>query len=172
MLLGASVFIAIINCIKSPRLLALLLAGFILGGIGLSGLGILGTQWIGKVPILGSITAHLPPRIKGFEGAEEGFQPNGIAGGLILFIPLQISLCLSAWRSGAKKRLVFLSNSGKSDHDRRSSSPHPVEGWVVRARCRSSAPACMEVALGPILSGGSDPYGHCDRDPAGTQEDR
>lgn len=106
-LLGASVFFAIINCINSPRLLSLLLAGFILGGIGLSVMGILGTQWTGKVPALGSIAAHLPQRIRGLQGAEEGFQPNGIAGGLILFVPLQVALLLSAWCGGKKKRLML-----------------------------------------------------------------
>ena len=106
--LGAAIFFAIINSVSSSRALALLLAAFILGSIGLSIMGLLGTQWIYKVPVLGSITAHLPMRIKGLPGAEEGFHPNAVAGGLILFLPLQVALLLSAWRSRLKKRVVLL----------------------------------------------------------------
>jgi putative inorganic carbon (HCO3(-)) transporter len=103
-LLGAAILIAILNSVSSPRVLGLMFAGFILGGVVLSGIGLLGTQWVGKVPILGGITEHLPPRIRGLQGAEEGFQPNGVAGGLILFVPAQIALLYFAIRSGMKKR--------------------------------------------------------------------
>jgi len=106
--LGAAVFWAIINSASSSMSMALLLAVFILGSIGLSIMGLLGTQWFYKVPILGGITAHLPMWIKGLPGAEEGFHPNAVAGGLILFLPLQVSLFLSAWRNGTKKRIMLL----------------------------------------------------------------
>lgn len=107
-LLGAAVFFAIINCARSSRLLALLVSAFILSSVGLSVVGMLGTVWILKVPVLGNITAHLPARIKGLPGAEEGFHPNAIAGSLILFVPLQIALFLSVCRNSVKRRLMLL----------------------------------------------------------------
>jgi putative inorganic carbon (HCO3(-)) transporter len=107
-LLGAAVFFAIINSVSSSRSIAILLGLFILGSIGLSIMGLLGTQWIYKVPVLGGITAHLPIRLKGLPGAEEGFHPNAVAGGLILFLPLQIALLLSVRRNRLNRRLVIL----------------------------------------------------------------
>jgi putative inorganic carbon (HCO3(-)) transporter len=107
-LLGAAVFFAIINSIDSSRSIAILLGLFILGSIGLSIMGLLGTQWLYKVPVLGGITAHLPVRLKGLPGAEEGFHPNAVAGGLILFLPLQIALLVSIWRDRISRRLKVL----------------------------------------------------------------
>jgi putative inorganic carbon (HCO3(-)) transporter len=105
-LLGAAIFFTIINIVNSPRLLARWLGAFILGAIGLSVMGIMGAQWISKVPVLGSVTAHLPVRIKGIPGAEEGFHPNAVAGGLILFLPLLVALLWSARHGGLKRRFL------------------------------------------------------------------
>jgi putative inorganic carbon (HCO3(-)) transporter len=107
-LLGAAVFFVILNVTSSSRLLAQVLAVSILGMVALSMLGLLGTQWSPKVPILGSITAHLPPLIKGVPGAEEGFPPNAIGGTLILFLPLQIVVLLSSFRDQRKKPKLVL----------------------------------------------------------------
>jgi putative inorganic carbon (hco3(-)) transporter len=41
------------------------------------------------------VTSHLAPRVKGIPGADKGFHPNAVAGGLILFMPLQLSLLLT-----------------------------------------------------------------------------
>jgi putative inorganic carbon (hco3(-)) transporter len=106
-LLGAAIYFAIINRIDSQRLLALLLGAFLIGGLVLSAMGILGTQWGQKIPMLGGVTSHLAPRIKGIPGAEEGFHPNAIAGGLVLFIPLQISLFFSLYHNRANKKLML-----------------------------------------------------------------
>jgi putative inorganic carbon (HCO3(-)) transporter len=107
-LLGSAIYFAIINRVDSQCRLALLLGAFLLGAMLLAAMGILGTQWIQKVPVLGSVTAHLAPRIKGIPGAEEGFHPNAVAGGLILFLPLQISLFLSLRHNRANRKIMFL----------------------------------------------------------------
>ena len=92
MLLGTAAFISIANSIVTRHRVSMMIAVFLSGGITLACVGLLGTQWFARVPLLGKITVHIPAVIRGLKGAEEGFQPNGVAGGLILFIPLQIAL--------------------------------------------------------------------------------
>ncbi len=65
---------------------------FLLAGAGLAVIGLLGTNWIDKFSVLGAIIERLPRAIRGVPGAEEGFQPNAVAGCLVLFIPLQVAL--------------------------------------------------------------------------------
>jgi putative inorganic carbon (hco3(-)) transporter len=107
-LLGIAIYFAIINRVDSQRQLALLLGVFLAGSLVLSAMGIFGTHWEQKVPVLGTVTAHLMPRIKGIPGAEEGFNPNAVAGGLILFIPSQISLFFSLRHNNKKFVLPLL----------------------------------------------------------------
>jgi putative inorganic carbon (HCO3(-)) transporter len=103
-LLGAAVFIAIVDSIFKQRHVALMLAAFLLGGVALACIGLLGTQWINKVSILAKTTSRLPAVIRGLQGAEEGFQPNGVAGGLILFIPLQVALAYRLMRNASARK--------------------------------------------------------------------
>jgi putative inorganic carbon (hco3(-)) transporter len=103
-LLGAALLLSIVNCSPSPRIIAILLSAFFAGGVTLSAMGLLGTNWIAKVPVLGNITSLLPAKIRGLQGAEEGFQPNGVAGGLILFIPAQLTLLVCLARRGGARR--------------------------------------------------------------------
>ncbi len=65
---------------------------FILCGAGLAVIALLGTNWLDKVPVLRTVTAHLPRAIRGLPGAEEGFSANAVGGSLLLFIPLQLVL--------------------------------------------------------------------------------
>jgi putative inorganic carbon (HCO3(-)) transporter len=104
MLLGAAAFIAIVDSIFTQRHVALMLTAFLLGGVALACIGLLGTQWINKVSILAKTTSHLPAVIRGLQGAEEGFQPNGVAGGLILFVPLQIALAYRLMRNASARK--------------------------------------------------------------------
>jgi putative inorganic carbon (HCO3(-)) transporter len=104
MLLGAAAFIAIVDSIFTQRHVALMLAALLLGGVALACIGLLGTQWINKVSILAKTTSRLPAVIRGLQGAEEGFQPNGIAGGLILFIPLQVALAYRGIRKALARK--------------------------------------------------------------------
>jgi putative inorganic carbon (HCO3(-)) transporter len=65
---------------------------FLVAGGVLAILGLLGTTWIGKFSALNAVTAHIPKVIRGVPGAESGFQPNAVAGCLVLFVPVQIAL--------------------------------------------------------------------------------
>ncbi len=80
---------------------------YVIAGSGLAVIGLLGTRWMGKFPVLGGLVAHLPGVIRGVPGAEEGFQPNGVAGVLILFIPVQWALLADTWRRPAPQRRLF-----------------------------------------------------------------
>ena len=67
-------------------------AVFVMAGAGLAVIGLLGTNWIGKFSVLDAVVRRIPQAIRGVPGAEEGFQPNAVAGCLVLFIPLQVGL--------------------------------------------------------------------------------
>jgi len=64
-------------------------AGGVLGAVGL-----FGTAWATKAPWTPIFTEALPGWIRGIPGAESGFNPNALAGTLILFVPLQWALAL------------------------------------------------------------------------------
>jgi putative inorganic carbon (HCO3(-)) transporter len=103
--LGALVFWAIAGWTTSEPRLRAATGAFVLAGAMLAVLGLLGTNWFGKFPILGSIVERLPRAIRGVPGAEEGFQPNAVAGCLLLFIPLQVALLTGearAWLLAAR----------------------------------------------------------------------
>lgn len=93
--LGMLVFWASVRWVDSPRRLVAATGVFILAGGGLSVIGLLGTNWLDKFPVIGSLTALLPPAIRGVPGAETGFNPNAVAGCLVLFVPVQIALLAS-----------------------------------------------------------------------------
>jgi putative inorganic carbon (hco3(-)) transporter len=111
-LLGAAVYFAIINFIFSEWLLALAMVAVSCGTVVFSALALVGTQWTSKVPILGNLAAHMPHWIKGVPGAEEGFYPNAVAGVLILFLPLQISIAFLLFQEYKKNKAAFLTLLG------------------------------------------------------------
>jgi putative inorganic carbon (HCO3(-)) transporter len=66
--------------------LAVLAAGL---GAGAALLGLLGTDWVVKIPVLRGVMQVLPAAIRGVPGAESGFNPNQVAGALIMLVPVQ-----------------------------------------------------------------------------------
>lgn len=95
-LLGIAAYFAIARWLGSREKLWLAIQLFALAGGGLSMVALLGTDWFYKIPILGGVVEHLPPVIRGLPGAEEGFQPNAVAGALVLFVPPQFTLLLAS----------------------------------------------------------------------------
>lgn len=95
---GTMVFWAVARWTDSERRVAIITGGFVLAGAGLAVLGLLGTNWFVKFPPLAAIVERLPRVIRGVPGAEDGFNPNAVAGCLVLFIPLQIALLSAAAR--------------------------------------------------------------------------
>lgn len=92
LVLGVLLFWAITRWITTSDRLSVGVAMFQLAGAALAILGLLGTNWIGKFSALEAIVSRIPRAIRGVPGAEEGFQPNAVAGCLVLFIPLQVAL--------------------------------------------------------------------------------
>ena len=90
--LGTLVFWAATRWTNSPARLRIATAVFLSAGAGLALVGLLGTNWFGKFGLLAPIVERLPKAIRGVPGAEEGFQPNAVAGCLVLFIPVQLAL--------------------------------------------------------------------------------
>jgi len=100
-LLGIAVFYAMVEL--DARWSRWAVRVYLAGGLGLALLAILGTQRIGKLPVLSSIISRLPLILRGLPGAEGGFQPNEVAGALVWFIPLYFAFGASVWRSWRQK---------------------------------------------------------------------
>ena len=95
LVLGLAAFFAIVRRVDDERALFAAADSFAVAGAALALVGLLGTSWIGKIPLLATITSRLPAVIRGVPGASEGFQPNAVAGALIMFIPLQLALVIA-----------------------------------------------------------------------------
>lgn len=97
--LGISLYWAMVRWMGSPRR-AVWGAALFIGSAGvLSILGLLGTQWrTDKFPVVAPLIDALPGLIRGIPGAVDGFNPNAVAGCLVLFLPLQASLLASRGR--------------------------------------------------------------------------
>ena len=96
--LGALMFWAISRWVTTPWRLSAATMAFLLCGGALAVIGLLGTNWFNKFPVLSAVINRLPKIIRGLPGAESGFQPNGVAGCLVLFAPLQVALLAGAGR--------------------------------------------------------------------------
>jgi putative inorganic carbon (HCO3(-)) transporter len=90
---GIAALFAIVRLIRERGWTMQAIELFSVAGAALAVIGILGTNWMDKMPMLRAITARLPAVIRGVPGQTEGFQPNAIAGALVMFIPVQIVLC-------------------------------------------------------------------------------
>jgi putative inorganic carbon (hco3(-)) transporter len=114
-LLGAAIYFAVINFAFSERSLTILIVAALGATVAFSLLALVGIQWTAsKIPLLESITSHLPHWIN-VPGSEEGFYPNAVAGVLILFLPLQISLAslfLQEYRKNKTWFLILLGSLG------------------------------------------------------------
>ena len=106
--LGMAIFFAIVSAMRRTSRTDLALNLFILSGMALAIVGLLGTNWIGKVSLVQEITARLPAVIRGVPGQTEGFQPNAVAGALVMFIPLQIAFVATPKKGAFARRFLHL----------------------------------------------------------------
>jgi putative inorganic carbon (HCO3(-)) transporter len=90
--LGALMFWGVSRWVTTPWRLSVATIAFLVCGGTLAVIGLLGTNWFNKFPLFSGVIERLPKAIRGVPGAESGFQPNGVAGCLVLFVPLQIAL--------------------------------------------------------------------------------
>lgn len=99
--LGTLVFWTATRWTNSAARLRIATGVFLTAGAVLAVIGLFGTNWFGKFGLLAPIVDRLPKTIRGVPGAEEGFQPNAVAGCLVLFIPVQMALL---WLSRRRSR--------------------------------------------------------------------
>jgi len=109
LLFGIALYYALVNVLRQERHLWWATGAVLSSGIAVALLGLLGTRWpVGKVSsitsFLGPLYQRLPFLLQGLPRAEEGFSPNQLAGTLILFIPLTVTLCLHRVRVQATAR--------------------------------------------------------------------
>lgn len=109
--LGCAVFFASVRSIRDERALAIALDLFALAGGALAAVGAVGTNWIGKVGALQRFTVRLPAVIRGVPGQSEGFQPNAVAGALLLFIPLQLALAITGRHRALRVALLLFTSA-------------------------------------------------------------
>ncbi|HEY2325318.1 MAG TPA: O-antigen ligase family protein [Thermoanaerobaculia bacterium] len=155
---GIVLFFAIVRAIRGRATLENALDLFSLAGAALAIVGLLGTNWIDKMPLLRGVTAHLPAVIRGVPGQTEGFQPNAIAGALVMFLPLQFALCIA---SSARRPLhvaafaissfTFLLTQSRGGH---LSLFAGVITWALWAGRRSRLAAIATVLLLAVLAAG------------------
>ncbi len=106
LILGILLFWSITRWLTNSDRLKFAAATFVLAGVVLAVLGLLGSSgpWFDKYPVIGAMTARLPHVIRGVPGAENGFNPNAVAGVLVLFVPVQVGLLATGahrWWLGA-----------------------------------------------------------------------
>jgi len=98
-LYGILVYFALVRLVTTDRLAGAGLGVFVAGGTALAALGLTG-MFVSKEPNFREIVAFLfkrvPQRNWAFEGAEEGLNPNAVAGVMLLFVPLCLALAF-AW---------------------------------------------------------------------------
>jgi putative inorganic carbon (HCO3(-)) transporter len=113
-ILGVLCFWSVTRWITTRERLTLGVMAFVFAGSALAIAGLLGTSWFDRFPLLSAFIRRLPRVIRGMPGAEEGFQPNAVAGCLVLFVPLQLALLsvgTESWtragRSGTDRRIML-----------------------------------------------------------------
>ena len=76
------------------------LAGlFIVAGASVALAALFGTSWQSKLPLIAPIINRLPSPLLGvFEGAEDGFSPNQVAGTLLFVLPFLLALIVAELR--------------------------------------------------------------------------
>lgn len=73
-------------------------------GSGSALLSFVGTRWTVKFGFLKGLVDAIPRLMPQMLPTVDGFNPNTVAGTLIMFVPLQGALCLSLWHDLARRR--------------------------------------------------------------------
>ena len=99
LLLGVGLFYALADLRGQAGALTQALRWFALAGAGLAVVGLLGANWASKVPALAQVALAVPGVLRGLSNAQGGFNPNEVAGALLLILPLQAALTVLGWRA-------------------------------------------------------------------------
>jgi len=118
-ILGISIFYAVVNAISTISRLELAIMGIILLSISVAFLGLIGTDWTtSKLFSLPWVYGHLPRLIPGVpRSISGGIQPNIVGGALTFFIPFLVSLLFyrlefKPTKSKTNVRLVTILRTG------------------------------------------------------------
>jgi putative inorganic carbon (HCO3(-)) transporter len=107
-ILGLSTWRYIVMMVRDRFALYLATATFLLIGLGFVIMGILGANWQVKVPYFESLLRNLPSQIVSLpESPEHGVHSNQLAGILMFYFPLILSLAIG-WRSGRRQKPALL----------------------------------------------------------------
>jgi len=97
MLLGVGVYYAFVDWMDATERTRRGVWGFVAAGAGLALVGLFGTNWLDKMQGLSNVTRDLPRVVPGLPVAESGFQPNEVAGTLVLVALPAFALALWVW---------------------------------------------------------------------------
>ncbi len=97
-ILGVTVFAAIVQTMQAEGRIRLAAWGLYLAGLGVAVVGLVGTDWTAKVPQFAALYQRLPRFISSvpYYLENKGLHPNEVGGTLLLFIPLALGLALGA----------------------------------------------------------------------------
>jgi putative inorganic carbon (HCO3(-)) transporter len=130
--LGMGVFFALVREGTRPRGWTFGLLAFLGMGLTIATLGFFGTSWFSfsKIALLGPIITHLPRLITGLQGAESGFHPNEVAGGLIWVLPLIMAVSVI---------LLFIPPRNKDAHSLGKNRSKKIRDVVLAILCLAAA---------------------------------
>jgi putative inorganic carbon (HCO3(-)) transporter len=115
MVLGVGLYYALVDWMDTDGRARWAVWGFVAAGAGLAIVGLLGTNWLDKMQGLSDVTRGLPRVVPGLPGAESGFQPNEVAGTLVLVALPAFALAFwtwsvqRSWRERAAALCIFVS---------------------------------------------------------------
>ncbi len=93
LILGLAAFRAVAFFVHDRRRLFWALAAFLMVGLGIWAVGFLGTGWPAKFPVLAPLVRRLPRALLALPGSPDaGINANQLAGALVLYIPIAVSL--------------------------------------------------------------------------------
>ena len=109
-LLGVSMFYAVVNVSGTLRNLRWTLTAIMLLIAAFCGLALVGTDWGRKVPLFEQVGSLLPIWVRGLPGADAGFHPAEVGGTLtwIVFLPLTALIGLWPQRHTSRIALVLI----------------------------------------------------------------
>lgn len=89
--LGLGAYYVIVDRCQQPKSWFAGVGLFCLAGTAITGIALIGTNWFYAFSPLTPVLSRLPFQIRGLPGAEDGFNPNQVAGALVWMIPVLLA---------------------------------------------------------------------------------
>lgn len=137
-LLGVSVFYAIVNTTLTLQHTLQLVGLLILAATAMAGFSLVGTNWnTGKLPIISQLYQFLPTYTHNLTGAG-GFHPNQVGGTMILVVPLSLAV-------------LFKVGSGNRSQSRHLMHALPTRTWRHRHVIMIPLVMCVLLMLSTLV---------------------